>query len=99
HVGIRAAPTLVAQKDQGESGSDLRSPAISVARTTPYLSSLRLEDRCCAAIVSAPIVQPSKEFKRSQNELSPTEQPLALSAAGVICRVRPLSYVDFRERN
>jgi hypothetical protein len=68
--------TLVAQKDQGESGSDLRSPAISAAKTTPYLSSLRLEDRSCAAIVLVPIVQRSKEFKRSQDELKPNKQPL-----------------------
>jgi len=60
---MRAARTLVDQKRQGASVSDLRSPAINAGRTTPYLSSLRLEDRYCAAIVSAPIAQRSNEHK------------------------------------
>jgi hypothetical protein len=78
---MRAAQTLVAQRDQGVSASDLRSPAINAAKTIPYLSSLQLEDRCCAAIVSAQIALLSRELNRSiSSELSPGASRLLLAA-------------------
>src|SRR5262249_27749116 len=98
-AGIRVAQTLVDQKHQGESVSDLRSPAINAGKPTRYHSSLRREDRYCAAIVSAPIAQRSKEHRHFDLKgLLAHKQPPQQSAAGCWCVLRVIILRSMRLR-
>jgi hypothetical protein len=57
-----AVQTLEVPKERVPSARDLKSPVISVARTTLCHSSLRLADPYFAVIVSAQIVPLSREL-------------------------------------
>jgi len=66
---MRAVQTLAGQRVAVAIAKDLRLPAISVARPTLYLSSLRLAGPCCVANVSAQVVPHSREPKCFSVEL------------------------------
>ena len=63
---MRAVQTLAAQRVAVANAKDLKLPAISVARPTLYLSSLRLVGPCCVANVSAQVVPHSRGPEFSQ---------------------------------